>query len=83
MNSMSEQLSLFTNKSLDPTSKVKEAMRRAIKQSEISREEVAHRMNELAKIEGIKTGGRTQGISLNLLEKWLSQSAEHTSLKLV
>ncbi len=52
-------------------------MRQAIKQSELSREEVAHRMNELAKIEGIKTGGRTSGISLNLLEKWLSQSADH------
>jgi hypothetical protein len=74
---MSEQLSLFHNRSLDPTSKVKEAMRRAIKQSELSREEVVHRMNELAKIEGIKTGGRTQGISLNHFEKWLSQSADH------
>ncbi len=77
MDLKSEQLSLFSNKSLDPTSKVKEAMRQAIKQSELSREEVAHRMNELAKIEGIKAGGRTSGISLNLLDKWLSQSADH------
>jgi len=74
---MSEQLSLFSHKSFDPTSKVKEAMPRAIKQSKLSREEVAQAMNEMAKIEGIKTGGRSSGISTNLLEKWLSQSAEH------
>lgn len=34
-------------------------------------------MNELARMEGMTTGGRAKEISTDLLDKWLSQSADH------
>ena len=74
---MSEQLTLFNGKSFNPIARVKEAMRRAIKQSELSREEVVFRMNELARVDGITTGGKAKKISTELLDKWLSHSVEH------
>lgn len=74
---MSDQLNLFNGHSLNPVPQVKEAMRNAIKASGKSREQVVDEMNDLARIEGIKTGGRAQEISLGIFEKWLSQSADH------
>ena len=52
-------------------------MRQSIKGSGLSREQVVDQMNELARAEGITTGGRAKEISIDLLEKWLSQSADH------
>jgi len=74
---MSDQLNLFNRTSLNPVSRVKEAMRQAIKSSELSREQVVDRMNELARVEGITTGRRAKAISIDTMEKWLSHSAEH------
>ena len=74
---MSKQLSLFNGRSLNPIAHVKEAMRQAIKGTKISREQVVDRMNELARIEGMTTGGRAKAITTDLMDKWLSNSAEH------
>lgn len=74
---MSEQLTLFNGKSLNPIPRVKEAMRQAIKKCGLSREQVVDRMNELARVDGLTTGGRAREISIDLLEKWLSNSVDH------
>lgn len=74
---MSEQLELFDGQSLNPVPRVKEAMRRAIKQSGLSRDQVVDSMNALNRVEGLSTNGRAKQISLDMLEKWLSDSADH------
>lgn len=74
---MLQQMDLFNRASLNPVPRMKEAMREAIKESGLSRDQVVDRMNELARAEGIPTGGRTKKLSIDMLEKWLSESAEH------
>lgn len=75
---MSEQYNLFDGQSLNPVSRVKEAMRLAIKQSKLSRDQVVDAMNDLARTEGLSTNGRAKQISIEMLDKWLSNSADHT-----
>jgi len=66
------QPSLFEQVSLDPTNRVKSAMREALKECRLSREQVVDEINRLAGVEGIKTK-----VSLSLLDKWVAASANH------
>ena len=71
-NSHGRQLKIFEQPSLNPTSRVKAAMREAIKECPLSREQIVDEMNRLAGIEGVKVK-----ISLALLDKWVAQSTPH------
>ncbi len=68
--------------SLNPVPKLKASMRKALKQSALSREQVVEEMNRLASLEGLTTGGRSQKITLALLEKWVAGSAQNQVIPL-
>lgn len=72
INSHDRQVKIFTQPSLNPTSKVKAAMREAVKECPLSREQIVDEMNRLANIDGVKVK-----ISLALLDKWVAQSTPH------
>jgi len=61
--SVAEQLNLFDSVSLDPTARLKEAMRTAernAKQNQnLSRDQIVDRMGELEKSEGLVSNGRS------------------------
>lgn len=71
-----QQLDLWNRPDLDPTMRLKAAMREAIRLSGLSREKVVADMNELAAEAGLTTNGRGEKVTLNLLEKWVAPSAE-------
>ena len=56
---------------------VKSAMTESIKTSRMSREEIACEMNRLADLASMKTGISKINISLDMLNKWTSPSANH------
>ncbi|OQX50296.1 hypothetical protein B5M47_03965 [candidate division CPR3 bacterium 4484_211] len=66
------QRPLFSSPSLNPVSKVKAAIKQAIKGCGLSREQIVDEMNRLAKIENIHVK-----VSLSLLDKWVAQEATH------
>ncbi|MBW2618507.1 MAG: hypothetical protein JRC92_06505 [Deltaproteobacteria bacterium] len=65
-----EQPWLWDMPSLDPTERVKAAMREALAGCSLSREQVVDEMNRLAVVEGITTNGRRQQVSVDILNKW-------------
>jgi len=62
--------------SLDPTPRLKAAMKEALKNSPLSREEIVDEMNRLAAEEGITTNGRSQKITVTILDKWVAPAAK-------
>lgn len=66
------QLNLFSP-SLNPVSRLKAAMRQAIKGGRYSREQICERMDKLASSEGLRTG-RSDRISLATLDAWVAES---------
>ena len=63
---------------MNPVPRLKAAMREALKGCGLSREQVVDRMNELASLEGLTTGGRSKKVTLPLLDKWVAEGApEH------
>lgn len=72
---MTRQLNFWENPHLDPTSRIKSAMREALKDCGLSRDQVVDQINELAKREGMTTNGNGQRVTVELLEKWVSPSA--------
>jgi len=71
-----QQLELWNRLDLDPTMRLKAAMREAIRLSGLSREKVVADMNDLATESGLTTNGRGEKVTLPLLEKWVAPSAE-------
>jgi len=69
------QLDFWDNPSLDPTGRLKAAMREALKDCGLSRDQVADQINELARREGTATNGKAQRVTVELIEKWVSPSA--------
>ncbi len=82
---MSEQAEFnFQQKSLNPGPRFKEALRQAVRNSGLSREQVVDDINTLARLEGITTNGNAKKLSTAMLDKWLSQSPDYEiPLKLV
>jgi len=70
-----KQLNLWDRPSLDPTHRIKLAMKEALKTTSLSREQVVDEMNRLAAAEGLTTNGRSQKVTLALLDKWLAPGA--------
>ena len=79
---MHKTLELPLAETLNPVPKLKASMRNALKQSNLSREQVVEEMNRLASLEGLTTGGRSQRITLALLEKWVAGSAQNQVIPL-
>ena len=69
---MGKQLSLF-GPSLNVTSRIKASMREAIRNSTLSREEIADKMRLIAGIEGLG-GGRGSTVSAANLDAWCSET---------
>jgi hypothetical protein len=69
------QLRIWDKAPLDPTDGLKTAMREALKGCGLSRPQVAEKMAELAEEEGITVGGRSQKVTLPLLDKWVARGA--------
>ena len=68
------QLNLF-GPSLNVTSRLKESMRQAIRDSRFSREQVIDRLNKVAASEGLRLG-RSNKITLAALDGWLAESKD-------
>ena len=76
---MAEQLDLFSRMSLNPLPELKRLMRTAIKESGLSRAEVAVRMNDLAEIEALG-----KEVSLDCLNSWLkNEDNRHVPMELL
>ncbi|MBF0546194.1 MAG: hypothetical protein HQM08_17255 [Candidatus Riflebacteria bacterium] len=71
----SNQLESTTLPSLDPIIRLKIAMKKAISDSQLSREKIVSDMNVLAAQEGMTCGGKGQKVSLSILDKWISVSS--------
>lgn len=69
------QLRLWDLPSLDPTDRLKTAMREALKVCPLSRDRIVSDMNQLVSSEGMACGGRAQKISVPQLEKWVAPGA--------
>lgn len=67
-----QQLNLF-GPTMNVTSRLKAAMREAIRSCKLSREEIADRMKAIAKSDGLG-GGRGSTISVANLDAWCSES---------
>ncbi len=77
--SLAEQLNLFSKTSLNPIPELKRMMRLAIKESGLSRPEVADRMSDLTEVEGM---GRE--VSAEALQSWLKNEADrHIPIELL
>ncbi|WP_456370846.1 hypothetical protein [Thermodesulfatator atlanticus] len=70
-----KQLGLWDRPCLDPTHRIKLAMKEALRNTSLSREQVVDEMNRLAAAEGLTTNGRSQKVTLALLDKWLAPGA--------
>ena len=70
-----QQPLLWDRPDIDPTNRLKAAMREAIDASGLSRTKVVADMNALASIEGMTCGGRCQKVTEDLLNKWCAPSA--------
>jgi hypothetical protein len=66
------QLPLFGGESLNPVPALKLSLNLAVRESGLSRAQVADRLNEVLGREGLRTRGRDGVVSLALLEKWLA-----------
>lgn len=70
-----KQLALFETPPLDPSARVKAAMKEALDQTPLSRIEVVEDINRLARAEGLTTNGRRKEVTEALLDKWVAPSA--------
>ena len=70
-----KQLPIF-GPSLNPASRIKCAMREAIKKSGKSRDEICDRLNAIAASEGLRLG-RSDKVTLSLLDAWVAESKSH------
>lgn len=69
------QLSLWEGNNLNVEPALKDALRAAVAESGLSRDQVVDRMNELATHHGVRlVQGNGQTLSLDTFEKWLNQS---------
>ena len=66
------QLNIF-KPSLNPVSRLKAAMRSAIKSGKWSREQIVDRMNEVAAMEGL-SNGRGGRITVAALDGWMAET---------
>lgn len=70
-----EQPLLWQSLALDPTDRLKTAMRQALTTADMSREQIVDEMNRLAELEGIRTG-RSERTSVDILNKWVAPGDE-------
>jgi len=70
------QLSLWESTHLDPTNRLKIAMKEAVKQSSMSREQIVDEINRLAEYEGLTCSGRAQRVTYAIFDKWLAPSSK-------
>jgi hypothetical protein len=77
MKKDSDQLFLFNHPSLNIISRLKAAMRESIRQSRLSRDQIAEQMTDALLIEGLRCPGNARAISKAILDKWVSESARH------
>ena len=73
------QLNLWDSPSLDPTTRVKAAMREALSgayAAGVTRDNVVDEMNRLASLEGLSTNGNGKRVTKHLLDKWVSTAAD-------
>ena len=69
---------LWDRPEIDPTNRLKTAMREAIETSGLSRMKVVADMNTLASLEGMTCGGRSQKVTEDILDKWCAAgSVDH------
>lgn len=73
----SNQMSLFDRPHLNVIRNLKASMREAIKNSKLSRDQIAQEMTEIARVEGLRPPGNSREISKTLLDKWVSDSSAH------
>jgi len=79
-----EQLGLFGRASLNTTTRLKDAMRVALKDCGLSRDQVVDEMNSLADREGITPAGRAKQVAtVEMLDKWVSTADNIIPLKLL
>ena len=74
---MERQLNLFERPGLNIQSRLKAAIREALRECKLSREQVADRMTEIAKIEGLRPPGNAKAISKSTLDKWAGEAGNH------
>lgn len=70
-----QQPLLWDRPEIDPTNRLKAAMREAIETSGLSRMKVVADINALAHLEGMTCGGRGQNVTEDMLDKWCAASA--------
>ena len=70
-----KQLLLWEKPSLDPTNRLKTAMRQALIECSLSREQVVDDINRLAGAEGIKASGNSKKITTNTIDKWVAPAS--------
>lgn len=70
-----KQMELFGEKSLNPTAELKRAMSLALKESGLTREEAAERLNAIILLERLRTRGKDGRVTLDILNKWLAPEA--------
>jgi hypothetical protein len=67
----------FERMSLNTVFRLKAAMRKALKDTNLSRDQVADEMTEIMKIDGLRLPGNSKSISRTILDKWVCESAQH------
>lgn len=80
-----KQLVLWKTVTADPGPAVKAAMCEAIRHNSLSRPQICDEMNRLAAIAGIRSNGRSQKVTVSILDKWCAPGAEtyHIPLRLL
>jgi len=68
-----KQLTLFQEANVNPVSRLKAAMREAMRSGKLSREEIVDRMNELARRDGLGDG-RGKRITVAALDGWVAKT---------
>ena len=70
---------------VDPTSAIKAAMREAIRNSSLSRPQIAERMTELCKAAGIYSRDNELKVSVARIDAWVAESkvSNHIPLKML
>ena len=75
-----KQMELWENIISDPGPTVKAAMSEAIRRCSLSRDEIVDHMNRLAQFAGITCNGRTQKVTLSLIDKWVAPGAKNYNI---
>jgi hypothetical protein len=74
---MMDQMDLFDRPNLNVTCRLKAAMRESLKNCDLSREQVAERITEIMKVEGLRCPGNSRGVSRAIFDKWVGESSVH------